>query len=221
MKDRNFTELMMNAMGWEGSVVTDDDLILEYPVCVYTFADDTRLTAVCPDIPTEEVPENATLEETLNALFDMDQIEAQVETVIGFYADTAIDGEQLPDIADEAALNALLDALSDEDRMRGEVTAQDDFTACITQDGKMLAAAGAVRMGGLADVSLCVHPQARRRGLGKRVLLALLYKIRQAGLVPLYRVEQSNTPSVELATSAWLEAGFYMDGAQLFFPEEA
>ena len=151
----------------------------------------------------------------------MEQVAAQTERVLGFCAPDEIPGENLPDICDEAALSALLDALTDRERAIGEVTAADDFTACVMQDGRMLAAAGAVRSeGDLADISLCVHPENRGQGLGRRVLCALIRKIRDAGCIPLYRAEEGNAPSVRLARRAGLARAFVMEGALLAFPED-
>ena len=209
------------AMGWRTPVVHDGELPLEYPVCLYRFADGATVAAVCPDIPREAVPQGLSLSGTLDALFDMEQAAAQPERVLGFCAPEPIQGEALPDITGEAALDALLDALSGRDRALGEVTAEDDFTACIVQGGRMLAAAGAVRSeGNLADISLCVHPQARGQGLGRRVLCALLQKIQRAGCIPLYRAEEGNAPSVRLARRVGLAQCFSMEGALLTFPED-
>lgn len=63
-----------------------------------------------------------------------------------------------------------MDAVSEEDRARGEVTAQDDFTCCIIENGRMLAAAGAVAENGIADISVLVRPDARERGLGAQTV---------------------------------------------------
>lgn len=221
MTKEDFSRAYRAAMGWEATVVHDAELPIEYPVCRYVFQDGIAVTAVCPDIPIDAVPQGASLSDALDALFDMEQITAQPERVLGFCAPDAILGEELPDIRDEAALHELLDALSDRDRAMGEVTAADDFTACVMRDGRMLAAAGAVRSeGGLADISLCVHPQVRGQGLGRRVLCALIRKIQVAGCVPLYRAEERNVPSVRLARCAGLQQAFTMEGALLVFPED-
>lgn len=221
MTKEEFARQYRDAMGWQATVVHDDELPIEYPVCRYAFSDGTAVTAVCPDIPLGAVPQDLSLFDTLDALFDMEQVVSQPERVLGFYAPDAILGETLPDIRDKAALSALLNALSDRDRAMGEVTAKDDFTACITQGGRMLAAAGAVRSeGNLADISLCVHPQVRGQGLGRRVLCALLQKIQRAGCIPLYRAEEGNAPSVRLARRVGLKQGFSMEGALLTFPED-
>lgn len=221
MTKEEFSRVYRAAMGWQGPVVHDDELPIEYPVCRYRFSDGAIVIAVCPDIPLDAVPQELSLSDTLDALFDMDQVAAQAERVLGFCAPDEIPGEELPDIRDEAALEALLDGLSDRDRAMGEVTASDDFTACVMQDGRMLAAAGAVRSeGGLADISLCVHPENRGQGLGRRVLCALIRKIRDAGCIPLYRAEEDNAPSVRLARRAGLKQAFVMEGALLTFPED-
>ncbi|MGN1250308.1 MAG: GNAT family N-acetyltransferase [Candidatus Spyradocola sp.] len=221
MTKEEFSRAYRAAMGWEAAVVHDDELPIEYPVCRYVFADGKIVTAVCPDIPLDAVPEGASLSDALDALFDMEQITAQPERVLGFCATDDISGEELPDIRDEDALLALLDALSDRDRAMGEVTVSDDFTACVMRGGRMLAAAGAVRSEGeLSDISLCVHPEERGQGLGRRVLCALIRKIRDAGCVPLYRAEERNVPSVRLARRVNLTQVFTMEGALLAFPED-
>ena len=221
MTKNQFKQQYMEAMGWTDAVVTDEDLMLEYPVCVYHFADGTQVTAVCEEIPAEEVPEEESLENILEALFDMEAVSAQQETVLGFFAPGKIDGEDLPPVMDEDILEELLDALDDDDRVRGEVTMEDDFTASIIMEGHMIAAAGAVlESERFADISLCVHPKMRGRGLGKRVLCALIKRIQAAGCEPVYRVEDTNVPSVRLARRAGLAVGFTMDGALLSFLEE-
>ena len=221
MTKKEFAQQYLAAMGWNAPVVTDEDLMLEYPVCVYRF-EGAQITAVCEDIPVEEVPQNEELDALLDALFDMESITAQRETVLGFYAPHDVDGaEELPPVMDEDILQELLDSLSEDDRTRGEVTMEDDFTASILLDGHMIAAAGAVlESERFADISLCVHPKMRGRGLGLRVLKCLIHRIRKAGCEPLYRVEDTNIPSVKLAKAAGLKIGFTMDGALLTFPEE-
>lgn len=221
MTQEEFKAAYQMAMGWEDAVVQDGDLPMEYPVCMYRFADGSRVTAVCPEIPLEAVPEACDLAHTLDALFDMDAIKAQYESVSGFYAPDTIQGEELSVIREETLLAELMDALDEKDRLRGEVTPEDDFTACIVENGHMIAAAGAVlESGGFADISLCVHPEMRRRGLGKRVAKTLIKRIQRAGYAPLYRVENSNEASVNLARSIGLRTGFVMDGALLLFPNE-
>ena len=220
MTKKEFAKQYLAAMGWDSPVVTDEDLMLEYPVCVYNF-ENTSVTAVCEDIPTEEVPPQEGLDTVLDALFDMENITAQRETVLGFYAPASIDGEELPPVLDDDVLQELLDSLSDDDRTRGEVTIEDDFTASIIMEGHMIAAAGAVlESEKFADISLCVHPKMRGRGLGLRVLKCLIHRIQKTGYEPLYRVEDTNVPSVRLAKSAGLKVGFTMDGALLTFPDE-
>lgn len=220
MTRKEFAKQYLDAMGWKSGVVTDEDLMLEYPVCVYKF-EGAGVTAVCEDIPIEEVPQGEELDTILDALFDMEHIGVQRETVIGFYAPGSIEGEELPPVMDEDVLAELMDSMDDGDRMRGEVTMEDDFTASIIMEGHMIAAAGAVlESERFADISLCVHPKMRGRGLGMRVLKSLIHRIQKAGYEPLYRVEDTNIPSVKLARSAGLKAGFTMDGALLTFPEE-
>ena len=221
MNKNEFCTQYRAAMGFDAPVVTDEDLMLEYPVCLYRFSDGKTVTAVCEDIPAEEVPADKSLKAILHDLFDMDEVSAQHETVLGFFAPDRIDGEELPPVMDEDILEELLSALSDDDRVRGEVTIEDDFTASILMEGHMIAAAGAVlESDKFADISLCVHPKMRGKGLGLRVLRCLLHRIQQAGCEPVYRVEDTNIPSVKLAKAAGLAVGFEMDGALLTFPEE-
>lgn len=219
MTDEEFGREYRAAMGWRTPVIHDAELTMEYPVCRYRFSDGTAVTAVCPDIPLEDVPPGCGLMETLAELFDLEQVRATPERVLGFYAPKSAFGEDLPAIGDAAALDALLGALDDRDRAWGEVAVSDDFTACILREGRMLAAAGALRLGKLADISLCVHPLWRGQGLGSRVLCALLRKIQRAGCIPLYRVEEGNAPSVRLARRVGLAQGYAMEGALLTFPE--
>ena len=221
MKKNEFCKQYRAAMGMDAPVVTDEDLMMEYPVCVYRFSDGQSVTAVCEDIPLEEVPADGSLKNKLSELFDMDEVSAQYETVLGFFAPDAIEGEELPPVMDADILEELLDALDDDDRVRGEVTAEDDFTASILLEGHMIAAAGAVlESDRFADISLCVHPKMRGRGLGLRVLKCLLHRVQKAGYEPVYRVEDTNIASVKLAKRAGLAVGFEMDGALLTFPEE-
>ena len=143
----NWIDGFLESRGWNAPVVTDENLMMEYPACVYTFADGRRVIALAPEMEeaVPEIPEGASLNEVLDILFDLSEITVHPERVTGFYApaDFPANGEELPD-ADEAGLHALMDAVSEEDRARGEVTAQDDFTCCIVENGRMLAAAGAV-----------------------------------------------------------------------------
>lgn len=221
MTKNEFCKQYRAAMGFDAPVVADEDLMMEYPVCLYRFADGKTVTAVCEEIPTEEVPVSGSLKDKLAELFDMDAVSAQYETVLGFYAPDAVEGEELPPVMDADILEELLDALDDDDRVRGEVTAEDDFTASILMEGHMIAAAGAVlESERFADISLCVHPKMRGRGLGLRVLKCLVQRIQKAGYEPVYRVEDTNVPSVKLAKRAGLAIGFEMDGALLTFPED-
>ena len=220
MTRKEFTKQYLEAMGWDSPVVTDEDLMLEYPVCVYKF-EGAQVTAVCEEIPAEEVMSGEELETLLDALFDMEQIGMQRETVVGFFAPGKIEGEELPPVLDEDVLQELMDSMDEDDRVRGEVTMEDDFTASIIMEGHMIAAAGAVlESERFADISLCLHPKMRGRGLGLRVLKCLINRIQKAGYEPLYRVEDTNIPSVKLAKAAGLKVGFTMDGALLSFPEE-
>ena len=141
MTKNQFKQQYMEAMGWTDAVVTDEDLMLEYPVCVYHFADGTQVTAVCEEIPAEEVPEEESLENILDALFDMEAVSAQQETVLGFFAPGKIDGEDLPPVMDEDILEELLDALDDDDRVRvvcteGVVEYKQGKVTVIDKDGK-------------------------------------------------------------------------------------
>lgn len=217
----NWIDGFLESRGWNAPVVTDENLMMEYPACVYTFADGRRVIALAPEMEeaVPEITEDASLNEVLDILFDLSEITVHPERVTGFYApaDFPANGEELPD-ADEAGLLALMDAVSEEDRARGEVTAQDDFTCCIVENGRMLAAAGAVAENGIADISVLARPDARGRGLGAQTVSALIRKIRKAGLETLYRAENDNLPSMRLAEKIGLARGFVMDGALLVFP---
>ena len=130
-------------------------------------------------------------------------------------------GETLPPVSDGDALERMLGAMEEPDRMRGEVTLQDDVTCCISgEDGELLAAAGAVCSGKIADISVAVHPAVRAKGLGTRVAAALIRKVQEQGYIALYRVEKVNLPSVRLARRLGLRPGFVMEGARILFPEE-
>ena len=218
----NWTQCFLESQGWNAPVVMDGNLMMEYPACVYTFADGRRVITLAPEMEEaiEDIPQDAALDEVLDILFDLHEIAVHPERVTGFYApaDFPASGEELPN-ADEAGLRALMRAANEEDRVRGEVNAQDDFTCCIVENGRMLAAAGAVVEGGLADISVLVHPDARGRSLGARCVSALIRKIRKADLETLYRAEENNLPSMRLAEKIGLVRGFTMDGALLVFPE--
>ena len=231
----NWIDGFLESQGWNAPVVTDENLMMEYPACVYTFADGRRVIALAPEME-EAVPAIHGIQSQIVHLqgaerfvshpsgdhapsLDLSEITVHPERVTGFYApaDFPANGEELPD-ADEAGLRALMDAVSEEDRARGEVTAQDDFTCCIVENGRMLAAAGAVAENGIADISVLVRPDARGRGLGAQTVSALIRKIRKAGLETLYRAENDNLPSMRLAEKIGLARGFVMDGALLVFP---
>lgn len=217
-----FTAAFLEAMGWQEEIVGDEDLCLEYPACLYAFAD-RRVLALVPEAleMREQLSPRDSLDETLRTLFDLSQIRVQRETVLGLYAPYPVIGEPLPPVTDGGALSRLLLAMPDEDRLRGEVTLQDDLTACIAgENGELLAAAGAVCQGRLADISVAVHPGARGQGLGARVCAALIRRVQEQKRLALYRVEWDNLPSVRLAKRLGLSTGFVMEGARLFFPEE-
>lgn len=219
MTDKEFARIFRSEMGWEERIVQDESLPMEYPICLYHFADGSNVTAVCPEIPEDAVPKTDELSDVLCELFDMDAVQSSTETVYAFYAPEKITAEELPPIQDAEALNTLLALQNERDRLWGEVTAQDDFTVCIMENGRMMAAAGAVLDGGrIADLSLCVHPDRRGCGLGRRAAAALIRKIQQAGCVPLYRTEEINDASVRLARSIGLRIGYTMEGTQLHFP---
>ena len=220
MTNAEFTAAYLEAMHWDGSVVLDENLSMHYPVCVYSFSG-RRVIALAQELEEamEDVPRDASLQQALDALFELEDVRVTKETVIGYYAGLPQFGRVLPAIADEAALMEMLDAMQREDRLRGEVTLQDDFTCCIMQDGRMAAAAGAVIVGKMADISVAVHPDFRAQGLGGRVTASLIRKIQDAGYTALYRVEKNNLPSVRLAQRLGLQRGFIMEGALLEFPE--
>ena len=70
MTKEDFSRAYRAAMGWEAAVVHDAELPIEYPVCRYVFQDGIAVTAVCPDIPIDAVPQGASLSDALDALFD-------------------------------------------------------------------------------------------------------------------------------------------------------
>lgn len=222
MTNAEFTTAFLNAMGWEDSVVPDENLALEYPACVYTFSD-RRVVALVPEALClrDEIPEGAGLNEVLNVLLDLKELRVQRETVLGLFAQFPQIGENLPPIREETALQKLFDAMEEPDRLRGQVTLQDDATCCISgETGEILAAAGAVFDGRIADISVAVHPAVRAKGFGTRVTAALIRKVQQQGRIALYRVEKDNLPSVRLARHLGLRIGFVMEGARIFLPEE-
>lgn len=221
MTAREFTGAYLASRGWDKPVVLDEELMIEYPICLYTF-EDRRVFALAPEIEEgmELVDPQAELDQVLQCLFDLDQVRAVKESVTGFYAPRPQIGERLPAIADEGALADLFQAMDETDSILGEVTAADDFTCCILENGRMLAAAGAVRMGKIADISVAVHPECRGQGLGARVTAALIRKIQGAGCVALYRAQHNNLPSLRLAQGLGLRRGFLMEGVQLIFPQE-
>lgn len=222
MTNAEFTTAYLDAMGWKDSVVADENLSVEYPACVYTFSD-RRVTALVPEAMClrKEIPEGAALTEVLGVLVDLEAVRVQREKVIGLFAQFPQIGETLPPVSDGDALERLLGAMEEPDRMRGEVTLQDDVTCCISgEDGELLAAAGAVCSGKIADISVAVHPAVRAKGLGTRVAAALIRKVQEQGYIALYRVEKVNLPSVRLARRLGLRPGFVMEGARILFPEE-
>lgn len=85
--------------GVECAVVTDENLMMEYPACVYTFADGRRVIALAPEMEeaVPEIPEDASLNEVLDILFDLSEITVHPERVTGFYApaDFPANGEEL------------------------------------------------------------------------------------------------------------------------------
>lgn len=222
MTNAEFTTAYLDAMGWKDSIVADENLSIEYPACVYTFSD-RRVTALVPEAMClrEEIPEGAALTEVLGILVDLEAVRVQRETVIGLFAQFPQIGEALPPVCDGEALERMLGAMEEPDRMRGEVTLQDDVTCCISgKDGALLAAAGAVCSGKIADISVAVHPAVRAKGLGTRVAASLIRKVQEQGYIALYRVEKINLPSVRLARRLGLRPGFVMEGARILFPEE-
>jgi ribosomal protein S18 acetylase RimI-like enzyme len=225
MTKEEFAAAYLAAQGWDRPVVLDDNLAMEYPVCVYEFSD-RNIVALTPELEAavEAVDPNAGLVKTLDLLFDLSQVRVKkLERVTGFYAHDPWIGEALPSIESEEdidALLALMATLDEEEALLGEVTPEDDFTCCIMERGRMLAAAGAVLTGKMADLSVCVRPDCRGRGLGARVTSALIRKVQRAGCVALYRVQQDNLPSLRLAQRLGLLRGFNMEGALLEFPDE-
>lgn len=219
MKTEDFLKLYAKASGWESDVTVDDDLVPEYPCVKYHFGDKSVLS-VCPEFEEKagELFSGMSLEEALSHFFDLGEVELLRERVLGFYADTPMDGEDLPDVTDGDALEEMLSAMPYEDRARGEVSADDDFSCCIWQSGKIIGAAGAVYDGVLADISVCVHPDFRGKGLGKRLVAALCRKIREKGIVSVYRVEEHNVPSLKVAEDLRMTLGFTMEGAQVVDP---
>ena len=101
----NWIDGFLESRGWNAPVVTDENLMMEYPACVYTFADGRRVIALAPEMEeaVPEIPEDASLNEVLDILFDLSEITVHPERVTGFYApaDFPANGEELPD-ADEA-----------------------------------------------------------------------------------------------------------------------
>ena len=160
----NWIDGFLESRGWNAPVVTDENLMMEYPACVYTFADGRRAIALAPEMEeaVPEIPEDASLNEVLEHPVRPERNHGASRARDRLLRPGGFPGnrEELPD-ADEAGLHALMDAVSEEDRARGEVTAQDDFTCCIVENGRMLAAAGAVAENGIADISVPVRPDAR------------------------------------------------------------
>ena len=216
MNTEEFLSLYAKASGWEGDVTIDEDLVPEYPCVRYQFGDKPILS-ICPEFSEEakDLSPAMSLDEVLAHFFNLKEVTLMHERVLGFYADQPIPGEPLPDLTDEDKLEELLSALSYEDRARGEVSTEDDFSCCLIKEGRIIGAAGAVFDGVLADISVCVHPDFRGRGIGRRLVSSLCRKIQAKGIVPVYRVEESNTSSVKLAQSLSLTLGFTMEGAQV------
>ncbi len=221
MKTEEFLKLYAKASGWESDVTIDNDLVPEYPCVKYTFGDISVLS-ICEEFAeyAEKLSPDMELEQVLALFYDLEQHSLMREKVLGFYADDCISGEDLPEISDENALNEFLNALPYEDAARGEVSVEDDFSCCMMREGKIIGAAGAVYDGVLADVSVSVLPEYRGQGIAKRLVAALCKKVQEKGIVPVYRVEESNAPSVRVAQSLGLTLGFIMEGAQVLCGHE-
>lgn len=213
-----FTKAYLDAMHWQAQVVLDPNLMIDYPACTYAFEGQTVI-ALAEEMQdaVEYIPADANLEQVLKILFEPDTTRATHETVIGFFAQLRQFGEKLPPVVDSDALEQLMDAVDDADRLRGEVDTTDDFSCCIMDQGHMVAAAGAIIEGGLADISVLVHPKWRGHGLGARVTSALIRKVQDAGYIALYRAEINNFSSVRLARHLGLKRGFIMEGALIEF----
>ena len=83
---KNWIDGFLESQGWNAPVVTDENLMMEYPACVYTFADGRRVIALAPEMEeaVPEIPEDASLNEVLDILFDLSEITVHPERVTGF-----------------------------------------------------------------------------------------------------------------------------------------
>jgi GNAT superfamily N-acetyltransferase len=116
------------------------------------------------------------------------------------YRDTLYTMRQLSE-DDEDKLNALKSACTPEDISEGWVHVTDELCYGAFTGDKMIACGSMYDWRGFADPGVLVHPNYRRRGLGKAVVSAICQWVLDKGRIMTYRCGSTNHGSAGIAQS--------------------
>lgn len=221
-----FTDHFFAARGLDGkspALQIDRQLSPGYPLCLYRFQDGRRLLTLCEELEDampalQELGSLPDFVDVWDYLFE-GSLSFEAESVSGFYLPAVPDGWALGPFRPLKRGDGL--ALSDLKRLDpagfalAAVRVRDlGAVGLFGENGQLLAAAGAQGFGPFGDISVLVQPDARGQGLGTAAVKALCVRLKELGLIPLYRAEDTNLASCALARGLGFLQGYAMDGGR-------
>ena len=227
---QEFIAAFLKAYGYDEEalwqVKIDEELTMEYPVALIALGQ-KRIVLLCPEI--EEAVQEIQYEHCgdiaalTSFLFD-EQVGFTYQNVIGAYYDKAAAIAPDPRVrkltrADAPSLKALLKACTPEERRLAAVSMGDDLLLGFYEGQSLLGAVGGVKTGQLMDLSVIVHPGARKKGVGAALVRQFCAVCLGQGDIPLYRHEQDNAASQALREKIGFTPAYILTGACAHYPQ--
>ena len=103
--------------------------------------------------------------------------------------------------SDQAALFSLQESVTNYEKKLGDINIEHPVVIGWFSDSKLLCVGSLIIEDEIADIGILTHPQARGKGIGKRVVRALIVEGLKINKIVQYTSMQKNTASVRLAKS--------------------
>ena len=112
---------------------------------------------------------------------------------------------RLLQLSDETALEVLKQSVTSRERELGDIDIRHPVVMGYFSDNKLLSVGSLIVENNIADIGILTHSEARGKGIGKSIVLALIVEGLKMNLLVQYTSMQKNIASVALANSLGFE----------------